>query len=227
MNSSIITEQRNGKSSEDIMAGLCRSIIENVFTKVIRVSNLDSLGDKIVVQGGTFQNDAVLRAMEQYIGREVVRAPYPGIMGAIGAALITKERFEEQKPERTFPGLDELQHFSYTQESDLRCPFCMNHCSRTLVRFSNGDYWITNNRCENGEILGDPKNDDVRRQLQKKKEAKEKVPNLFALREKLLFQDYPYQELAPASGVTTGFSCRPSPSCRLRIPKKPASPCVQ
>lgn len=83
MNSSIVTEQRNGKQSADIMAGLCRSIIENVFTKVIRISNLDSLGDKIVVQGGTFRNDAVLRALEQYTGREVIRAPYPGIMGAI------------------------------------------------------------------------------------------------------------------------------------------------
>ena len=91
MNSSIVTAQRNGKTTEDILAGLCRSIIENVFTKVIRISNLDSLGDKVVVQGGTFQNDAVLRAMEQYLGREVVRAPYPGIMGAIGAALTAKE----------------------------------------------------------------------------------------------------------------------------------------
>lgn len=82
MNSSIITEQRNGKLPEDIMAGLCRSIIENVFTKVIRISNVDSLGDRIVVQGGTFENDAVLCALEQYLGREVIRAPYPDIMGA-------------------------------------------------------------------------------------------------------------------------------------------------
>ena len=101
MNSSIVTEQRNGKQSADIMAGLCRSIIENVFTKVIRISNLDSLGNKIVVQGGTFRNDAVLRALEQYTGREVIRAPYPGIMGAIGAALITKERFEQNHPAKT------------------------------------------------------------------------------------------------------------------------------
>ncbi len=72
MNSSIVTEQRNGKLPGDIMAGLCRSIIENVFTKVIRTSNLDSLGDKIVVQGGTFQNDAVLRALEQYTGKQVI-----------------------------------------------------------------------------------------------------------------------------------------------------------
>ena len=104
------------------MAGLCRSIIENVFTKVIRVSNLDSLGDKIVVQGGTFQNDAVLRAMEQYLGKNVVRAPYPGIMGAIGAALITKERFT-QKGHKTFIGLDAMDNFSYTQESNSPLSF--------------------------------------------------------------------------------------------------------
>ena len=111
MNSSIVTEQRNGKQSADIMAGLCRSIIENVFTKVIRISNLDSLGDKIVVQGGTFRNDAVLRALEQYTGREVIRAPYPGIMGAIGAALITKKRFEQNHPAKTFIGIDGVADF--------------------------------------------------------------------------------------------------------------------
>ena len=95
MNSSIITEQRNGKGPGDIMAGLCRSIIENAFTKVIRVSNIASLGEHIVVQGGTFRNDAVLRAMEQYIGKSVKRAPCPGLMGAIGAALLVKEQTEE------------------------------------------------------------------------------------------------------------------------------------
>ena len=123
MNSSIVTEQRNGKQSADIMAGLCRSIIENVFTKVIRISNLDSLGDKIVVQGGTFRNDAVLRALEQYTGREVIRAPYPGIMGAIGAALITKKRFEQNHPAKTFIGIDGVADFSYTQEANAPCPF--------------------------------------------------------------------------------------------------------
>ena len=158
MNSSIVTEQRNGKQSADIMAGLCRSIIENVFTKVIRISNLDSLGDKIVVQGGTFRNDAVLRALEQYTGREVIRAPYPGIMGAIGAALITKKRFEQNHPAKTFIGIDGMADFSYTQEANAPCPFCANHCKRTIVRFSNGNSWVTNNRCERGEILGDPRN---------------------------------------------------------------------
>lgn len=91
MNSSVVSEQRRGKGPGDIMAGLCRSIIENVFTKVIRVSNLNRLGDKVVVQGGTFRNDAVLRAFEQYLGKPVTRAPHPGLMGAIGIALLARE----------------------------------------------------------------------------------------------------------------------------------------
>jgi predicted CoA-substrate-specific enzyme activase len=92
MNSSIITEQRDGKKPEDIIAGICRSIIDNIFTKVIRLRNLDSLGKKVVVQGGTFKNDAVLRAFEQYTGLIPVRPEHPGEMGAIGIALLTKER---------------------------------------------------------------------------------------------------------------------------------------
>ena len=205
MNSSVITEQRNGKLPEDIMAGLCRSIIENVFTKVIRISNLDSLGDKIVVQGGTFENDAVLCAMEQYTGREVIRAPYPGIMGAIGAALITKERFEEGDHKRTFIGLDRMGTFSYTQEANSPCPFCTNHCKRTIVTFSNEKTWITNNRCERGEVIGDPKDEKVRKKLKEKQQKKDEVPNLFRTREKLLFKDYDYTVIEPEKDVTIGL----------------------
>ncbi|MCC8104817.1 MAG: acyl-CoA dehydratase activase [Clostridiales bacterium] len=246
MNSSIVTEQRNGKQSGDIMAGLCRSIIENVFTKVIRISNLDSLGDTIVVQGGTFQNDAVLCALEQYTGREVTRAPYPGLMGAIGAALLTKEHCEEEVTENlarlekltedsgvaagkeagkatgkaagraaafhhTFIGLDAIEDFSYTQEANSPCPFCTNHCKRTIVRFSNGNSWITNNRCERGEILGDPKDAAVREQLKETKAKKDRVPNLFRLREELLFREYPYPNLYTAdvsASTETGSSIR-------------------
>jgi len=95
MNSSIITEQRDGKKPEDIIAGICRSIIDNVFTKVIRLRNLDSLGKHVVVQGGTFKNDAVLRAFEQHTGLVPIRPERPGEMGAIGIALLTKERMEK------------------------------------------------------------------------------------------------------------------------------------
>ncbi len=200
MNSSIVTEQRSGKQSSDIMAGLCRSIVENVFTKVIRISNLDSLGNKIVVQGGTFRNDAVLRAFEQYIGREVIRAPYPGLMGAIGAALTAKE----QAGTPTFIGLDALEDFTYTQTANSPCPFCTNHCRRTIVTFSNGNSWVTNNRCERGEILGDPKDEAVRTQLRSREQAKKKTANLFQTRQELLFREYPCAE-APDRDMVIGL----------------------
>ena len=203
MNSSIVTEQRNGKLPEDIMAGLCRSIIENVFTKVIRLSNLDSLGDRIVVQGGTFRNDAVLRAMEQYTGKRVKRSPYPGLMGAIGIALITKERAEGKN--KSFIGLEALKSLSYTQRSDIPCPFCTNHCKRTLVEFSNGSSCITNNRCERGEIMGDPKDGAVREKLKEIEEKKKKVPDMFSLREKLLFEDYPFPKPRVNRDITVGI----------------------
>ena len=198
MNSSIITEQRNGRLPGDIMAGLCRSIIENVFTKVIRVSNLSSLGDRIVVQGGTFENDAVLRAMEQYVGHEVTRAPYPGLMGAIGAALVTKEEAEQRgrkKAAQTFIGLSALEDLSWTQNANSPCPFCGNHCRRTIVRFSNGNTWVMNNRCERGEVLGDPRDERVRAEVLRREKEKDAVPNLYALREELLFREY--QSLTP------------------------------
>lgn len=205
MNSSIITEQRNGKLPEDIMAGLCRSIIENVFTKVVRISNRDSLGEHIVVQGGTFENDAVVKAMEEYLGREVVRAPYPGIMGAIGMALIARERHQKEPGKRTFISLDELDAFSYKQESNSPCPFCQNHCKRTVVTFSNGNSWITNNRCERGTVLGMPEDSKVRQQLKEKSQKANAVPNLFRKREKLLFQKYDHPELTAKRGITIGI----------------------
>ena len=154
MNSRIITEQKNGREVNDILAGLCRSIIENVFTKVIRISSLDSLGDRIVVQGGTFCNDAVLCAIEQYIGREVVRAPYPGLMGAIGAAHTAMEKVRRTNAQSSsFIGFEALHAFTFTQVNGLVCSGCQNHCRRSVVTFSTGDTWITGNRCERGSIL--------------------------------------------------------------------------
>ena len=218
MTSSIVSEQRCGKTPADIMAGLCRSIIENAFTKVIRISNLESLGKKVVVQGGTFLNDAVLRALEQHIGREVTRAPYPGLMGAIGIALLTQEHLEDARRERgevaaslenanatnenaisegreparaSAFSLDALDAFSYTQESNLICPFCANHCNRTRITFANGDSWVTGNRCPRGEVVGDPKDKSIRDQVKRIAAAVDSVPNLFDVREKLLFRDWP------------------------------------
>lgn len=203
MNSSIVTEQKNGKTPDDIMAGLCRSIIENVFTKVIRVANLDSLGTRIVVQGGTFLNDAVLRAFEQYVGREVVRAPYPGLMGAIGAALIAQEQIGDNSS--SFIGWNALRTFTYQQETNLICPFCANRCNRTRITFSNGSSWITGNRCPRGEVVGDPKDASVRDAVREAKKVMDSVPNLYAEREELLFQDWPHTELLPKQNITIGL----------------------
>lgn len=207
MTSNIVTEQRNGKLPVDIMAGLCRSIIENVFTKVIRISNLDSLGNKIVVQGGTFENDAVLCALEQYVERPVTRAPYPGIMGAIGAALLAKEERESGvEVQRHFIGLDQLESLTWKQEANVPCPFCTNHCQRAVISFSNGNAWITNNRCERGEILGDPKDQQVKDKVKEAGAKKDQMPNLYLLREKLLFEDYlGDQEREPDQGITIGI----------------------
>lgn len=205
MNSSIITEQRNGKEPNDIMAGLCRSIIENVFTKVIRVSNIDSLGDKIVVQGGTFKNDAVLRAMEQYVGKPVIRAPYAGLMGAIGSALRAKEFSKKEDFKQTFISYEDLKEFTYKQEANSPCPYCTNHCNRTILTFSTGDSLVTNNRCEKGEVLGDPKNADTINQIKEINNKTDKPANLFQYREELLFKDYPYEVVNDKQNINIGL----------------------
>lgn len=205
MNSSIITEQRNGKQADDIMAGLCRSIIENVFTKVIRVANIDSLGERIVVQGGTFQNDAVLRAMEQYAGREIIRAPYAGLMGAIGAALTAKETASQDGFSKSFIDYETLKNFSYTQEANSPCPYCTNHCNRTILSFSTGDSWVTNNRCEKGEVIGDPKDDDIREKIKALNNRTDKPVNMFEVRSKLQFQNYEYELVDKEKEITIGL----------------------
>lgn len=205
MNSSIITEQRNGRNADDIMAGLCRSIIENVFTKVIRVANIDSLGNRIVVQGGTFQNDAVLRAMEQYVGRKVIRAPYAGLMGAIGAALNAKECALGKDFAKTFLNYEALKDFTFTQEANSPCPYCTNHCKRTILSFSTGDKWVTNNRCEKGEVLGDPGDAGTQALIRRINAKSDKSVNMMAERTRLLFKEYPYKLVDKEKDITIGL----------------------
>ena len=213
MNSSIVSEQRRGSTPNDIMAGLCRSIVENVFTKVIRLSNLESLGNKIVVQGGTFLNDAVLRAFEEYLGKEVVRAPYPGLMGAYGVAMLTRDFMEKRaetkvcnaSPASSFIGFEALSQLTYTQEQNKTCPFCANHCNRTCVTFSNGRTYVTGNRCSKGEILDEAGSDAAKAALLDIAAQQKEVPNLFEERKALLFKEYPYEQVAPDQGITVGL----------------------
>ena len=242
MNSTIITEQKNGCGPDDIMAGLCRSIIENVFTKVVRITNKDVLGRKVVVQGGTFKNDAVLRALEQYLGFPVTRAPYPGEMGAIGAALLTAERFSgrvrklTEFPNRSsnsggksnFIGFSEIGSLTYSQRENVVCSKCANHCARTLVQFSNGTTFITGNRCARGEVLlpeelparrpfdtgereglsglSDSKADRKRLNNPAIPESKTRyTPDLFLIREQMLFKKYPFTLVSRPKNVKIGL----------------------
>ena len=207
MNSSIITEQKNGRSPRDIMAGLCRSIVENVFSKVIRLSNLDVIGDHVVVQGGTFRNDAVLRAMEQYVGREVRRAPYPGTMGAIGVALLARRHGAGGLLPATssFIGWQALEEFAWEQESGLVCPFCTNACRRTVVRFPNGNRLVTGNRCERGEVMEDPADPAARERLREIRAVQLGRLDLFDLRRKLLLRDPQVAQASPAKNITIGL----------------------
>ena len=193
MNSSIVTEQKNGKTVEDILAGISRSIIENVFTKVIRLTNPDLLGDKIVVQGGTFKNNAVLRAFEQYIGREVIRPPYPELMGAIGIALLTMQYMQQNcngNNKSRFIGFEELKNLDYEKKPELICPFCSNSCKRTLILFSNGTRYITGNRCERGEIMGEPSDPEVKEKIRRKELSRREVADLVKIQNRLILSDY-------------------------------------
>ena len=170
------------------------------------MANLELLGAKVVVQGGTFCNDAVLAAFEQYIGREVVRAPYPGLMGAIGAALLAQRHMQQQGIERTsFIGMEAASALAYTRKPGVACPFCANACSRTVLSFSDGTTWVTGNRCERGEVVGDAKDPAVRDAVRAIARAADAVPNLYELREQLLFKRYPFKAVCPARGITLGL----------------------
>lgn len=205
MNSTIINEQRNGKKPEDLMAGLCRSIIENVFTKVIRVHNKESLGKNIIVQGGLFQNAAVLKALEDYLDLEVTRAPYPGEMGALGVALAAKQHIEEkgyaQGAGSAFIGFEAVRHLSFKAESDIQCPHCANHCSRRVITFNSGKIWVTGNRCERGAVV------DRQESIGFYGNGEQEAADLFELREKWLVSDYPYQQVSPDKQQTIGLPC--------------------
>ena len=204
MRSRVITELKNGKSADDILAGLCRSIIKNVFTKVIRLHNLEALGDTIVVQGGTFRNDAILRAMELHTGHKVTRAPYAELMGAIGVGLLTQEKQTSRQPS-AFIGLDQLETLDYHEESGQHCPFCANHCNRTIVHFADGTHYVQGNRCERGEIVGDPNDREIRQQAMAATRRIMSVPNLIEERERLVLKNYPVDPLCEPRGITIGI----------------------
>ena len=152
MNSKIKQAQKEGYSVGDISSGLSYSVIKNAIQKVMKVRDVKTLGSHIVVQGGTFYNDAVLRAFELIVGRNVIRPDIAGLMGAYGAALLAKEQYEanmDMEYISTILKLDELDNLKINT-SHIRCNGCENHCLLTINKFSNGSKHISGNRCEKG-----------------------------------------------------------------------------
>lgn len=148
MNSSVKQAQKDGASIEDISAGLSLSVVKNALYKVIRASSPDELGRKIVVQGGTFLNDAVLRAFEQEMGVNVVRPTIAGLMGAYGAALYAKDKSKSDARERSeILNTQQLKSFVH-KISVVNCGLCPNNCRLTVNTFADGRKFIGGNRCE-------------------------------------------------------------------------------
>lgn len=146
MNSSVKQAQKDGATIEDISAGLSLSVVKNALYKVIRASSPDELGRRIVVQGGTFLNDAVLRAFEQEMGVEVVRPNIAGLMGAYGAALYAKKK-SKGKTDSTLSSADDLKNFVH-EIKVANCGMCNNNCRLTINSFGKGRKYIAGNRCE-------------------------------------------------------------------------------
>ncbi len=149
MNSSVKQAQKDGASVEDISAGLSASIIKNAIYKVIRAKSVSELGENIVVQGGTFLNDAVLRSFEAELGRNVTRPAIAGLMGAFGAALYAKENENGESGIISAKALDE---FTYSAKQ-ARCGKCGSNCSLTVINFNGKRKFISGNRCEKGAGL--------------------------------------------------------------------------
>ena len=171
MNSSVKQAQREGAGVEDISAGLSRSVVKNALYKVIRVHSSDELGEKIVCQGGTFLNNAVLRSFEQEIKKEVIRLPIAGLMGAYGCALYAKEK-------GGLGGLISplaLSSFSY-KSSHTTCHACTAHCALSILRFPNGKTFLSGNKCDKPEgKLGSDDALDI--YAYKRKKLEERLPN--------------------------------------------------
>ena len=148
MNSKVKQAQKEGATIGDISAGLSYSVIKNALYKVIKLRNPEDAGEKVVVQGGTFLNDAVLRSIEKILEKDVVRPDISGLMGAFGAALIARDNYKGGESSLLKP--DELESFD-VETSTTRCRRCENNCLLTINKFADGSRLITGNRCEKGE----------------------------------------------------------------------------
>ena len=177
MNSKVKQAQKEGAEVSDISAGLAYSVIKNALFKVIKVSDATELGNHIVVQGGTFYNNAVLRSFEKIAHCEAIRPDIAGIMGAFGAALIARERYVDCEG-TTMLSIEDIEAMEYSTTM-TKCKGCTNNCRLTINHFSGGRKFITGNRCERG--LG-------------KEKSANKLPNLFDYKLKRYFDYTPLSE---------------------------------
>ena len=174
MNSKVKQAQKEGASVSDISAGLAYSVIKNALFKVIKVSDASELGKNIVVQGGTFYNDAVLRSFEKIADCQAIRPDIAGIMGAFGAALIAREHYEEGA-QSSMLNIEQITKLQF-ETSMAKCKGCTNSCRLTINKFTGGRQYISGNRCERG--LGKTKNESG-------------IPNLYDYKLKRLFSYEP------------------------------------
>ncbi|MBC2725804.1 2-hydroxyacyl-CoA dehydratase [Desulfosporosinus sp.] len=174
MNSKVKQAQKEGAEISDISAGISISVIKNALYKVIRLRSVEELGQKIVVQGGTFYNEAVLRAFEKITNKEVVRPDIAGIMGAFGAALIARNQYETGYQTSLVQG-DDL--FNFTTNTKMkRCGLCGNNCLISIKHFSGGHNYVSGNRCERGAG---------------KELVKRQIPNLYEYKYRRVFNYKP------------------------------------
>ncbi len=181
MNSSVKQAQKNGASLADIAAGLSISVVKNALFKVLRVRSAEDLGRNVVVQGGTFQNDAVLRAFELMLGRSVIRPSIAGLMGAMGAALISHDMFKDGESSISWPLVEEFRH----ESRHTKCSGCQNHCDLTINIFPNGRRYISGARCSKGEGKG---NNEV-------------LPNLYRWKKEALSKYFDMKADGPVIGI--------------------------
>ena len=186
MNSKVKQAQKEGASVADIAAGLCYSVIRNACYKVMKINNAEELGEHIVVQGGSFHNNALLRVVERELGRQVVRPSIAGLMGAFGAALLAKKRGCERTSSQLI-GPEEVANFT-TKTATARCKHCTNSCLLTITTFADKRRFISGNRCERG-------NDD----------APQDLPNLYQYKYQRLFDYYVPLEKSKAKRGTIGI----------------------
>ncbi len=188
MNSRVKQAQKQGSEVGDISAGLSYSVVRNALYKVIKMRDPEKMGERIVVQGGTFANDAVLRCFEQISGREVIRPNIAGLMGAFGAALIAQKRWDK-KSVSTLLNATEAQGFEMKTELES-CKLCGNQCKLTINLFNDGSRHVSGNRCERGAG---------------KEATEEPLPNLFDYKYKRTFAYYKPLELAQAKRGVIGM----------------------